>query len=1096
MAASVHLPESLVNPQLFMDIAVPVEFPGQIAFDGDWNDFSGPVSFGSITDTGDTVWLTADAQGSWQGIRFDNLQGRYLNGSLTGDLDLAWIDSYRMHGQLTGNELDTGVLIEELDGRATLDVSGELLVPYDDSPLRASLDCVIHKGQLRGHDVAGKLAVDWQDDGLSELEFDLSGKEARLVAKGKPTERLELDLAIADLRSFHPDIAGQLLSSGWLRWSGDYLTGEIDGSGTDIVWQESSFDSLSFQARHLARQAPLEFELDGYGLQYAELQIEHLQAGLSGTLENHDLQVKVNGLTGDLAAQLSGQYRDEVWLAELKELTGQTPILGTWVLEEPANISWQLEGLSLEHFSLVSQRGEQVTLEISQLLASASGRVALVWHDLGHAWSDYLQPSQAISGKSSGDVQLEMAADQLVSLQARLTASVEVQDDLAEVSIPVMTAEVVWREDGLALDVNAESDNGEFLVVTARSSQPLSRQWPPDELSLDMSWQGLKLERLSRFRDELDVQGHSDGNAHLEILNGQLLKANARISADGLMQQQAQPVGFRSLLAELNWDEKSFHCDAQVEGVHDGTLTLNLTSKDIPHLSWPDSGQIELLIDGVDLQSLNPLLPSGTSLDGVIHGKSSGYWQDNGQIFLDGQVGLSESELLWHGDDGQIAVLVERADVEWQWQDDQLNGSLVLLLGEDGELRGSWLLPLPARLPVDFVADGALQVKLQGQMRATGLLAAIAPGLIQDFQGQIKSDLQVTGSWEDPVFSGRMSLTDAGAYLPSTGVTLENLRLRLAMQEDKIRIEEFSVQSGPGTMSGTGELDFDRWQLEEYQMTVEGDRFQLYDFPELKLLCSPKLSLSGGSESVQLRGSVLIPEMSLRGSSTVPKSLPNSDVVISGVVHDERKVLPVNADIQVTVELGGQVWVKTAGVNTRLKGGGTITLDEQNHLATRGEIHLVEGVYKAYGANLDIKQGLLKYKGGQITNPELRIFAARDIGLVQAGVQITGTAEAPVVTLYSRPAMPERDVLSYIFMGRPMRIDQEGEDGLMIGASTLIPGYGNAFSDLGITEIDVQGMFEGDGGVRMRKRLTERWEVRSTFGSENGVDLYYIFKFD
>ncbi|MCK4509465.1 MAG: translocation/assembly module TamB domain-containing protein, partial [Desulfuromonadales bacterium] len=375
-------------------------------------------------------------------------------------------------------------------------------------------------------------------------------------------------------------------------------------------------------------------------------------------------------------------------------------------------------------------------------------------------------------------------------------------------------------------------------------------------------------------------------------------------------------------------------------------------------------------------------------------------------------------------------------------------------------------------------------------------LAAIAPGLIQDFQGQIKSDLQVTGSWEDPVFSGRMSLTDAGAYLPSTGVTLENLRLRLAMQEDKIRIEEFSVQSGPGTMSGTGELDFDRWQLEEYQMTVEGDRFQLYDFPELKLLCSPKLSLSGGSESVQLRGSVLIPEMSLRGSSTVPKSLPNSDVVISGVVHDERKVLPVNADIQVTVELGGQVWVKTAGVNTRLKGGGTITLDEQNHLATRGEIHLVEGVYKAYGANLDIKQGLLKYKGGQITNPELRIFAARDIGLVQAGVQITGTAEAPVVTLYSRPAMPERDVLSYIFMGRPMRIDQEGEDGLMIGASTLIPGYGNAFSDLGITEIDVQGMFEGDGGVRMRKRLTERWEVRSTFGSENGVDLYYIFKFD
>ena len=57
-------------------------------------------------------------------------------------------------------------------------------------------------------------------------------------------------------------------------------------------------------------------------------------------------------------------------------------------------------------------------------------------------------------------------------------------------------------------------------------------------------------------------------------------------------------------------------------------------------------------------------------------------------------------------------------------------------------------------------------------------------------------------------------------------------------------------------------------------------------------------------------------------------------------------------------------------------------------------------------------------------------------------------------------------------------------------------GYGNAFLDLGITEIDVQGLFEGDGGVSLRKRLTERWEIESTLGSESGLDLYYLFKFD
>jgi len=202
-----------------------------------------------------------------------------------------------------------------------------------------------------------------------------------------------------------------------------------------------------------------------------------------------------------------------------------------------------------------------------------------------------------------------------------------------------------------------------------------------------------------------------------------------------------------------------------------------------------------------------------------------------------------------------------------------------------------------------------------------------------------------------------------------------------------------------------------------------------------------------------------------------------------------------DSGLRIAVELGDQVTVKTAGVATRLTGGGIITLDEQGQLATFGKINLVDGVYKGYGAALDIKQGLLKYTGGSIANPGLSVFAARDVGTVQAGVQITGTAEDPVISLYSRPSMPERDILGYIFMGRPMRVGQEGEDAMMIGVGALIP-YGGTFSDLGISEVDIQGLFNGTGGVRLRNRLTEKIELESTFGAESGVDLYYILEFD
>jgi autotransporter translocation and assembly factor TamB len=91
--------------------------------------------------------------------------------------------------------------------------------------------------------------------------------------------------------------------------------------------------------------------------------------------------------------------------------------------------------------------------------------------------------------------------------------------------------------------------------------------------------------------------------------------------------------------------------------------------------------------------------------------------------------------------------------------------------------------------------------------------------------------------------------------------------------------------------------------------------------------------------------------------------------------------------------------------------------------------------------------------------------------------------------------MPERDIMAYIFMGRAMRVGQEGEDAMMIGAGALMP-YGDTFSNLGIAEIDLQGLFDGTGGVRLHKRLTEKLELESTLGAESGVDLYYLIKFD
>jgi hypothetical protein len=81
-------------------------------------------------------------------------------------------------------------------------------------------------------------------------------------------------------------------------------------------------------------------------------------------------------------------------------------------------------------------------------------------------------------------------------------------------------------------------------------------------------------------------------------------------------------------------------------------------------------------------------------------------------------------------------------------------------------------------------------------------------------------------------------------------------------------------------------------------------------------------------------------------------------------------------------------------------------------------------------------------------------------------------------------------------MGRAIRTETQETDILMMGAGSLFPAGGTGLAELGITEIDLQGLFRGTGGVRLRRSLAEKWEIESTLGVESGIDLYYLIEFE
>jgi translocation and assembly module TamB len=346
------------------------------------------------------------------------------------------------------------------------------------------------------------------------------------------------------------------------------------------------------------------------------------------------------------------------------------------------------------------------------------------------------------------------------------------------------------------------------------------------------------------------------------------------------------------------------------------------------------------------------------------------------------------------------------------------------------------------------------------------------------------------------------------------------------------------------------------WQVAGYSGSINGERFQFVYLPELQILASPRLTFEGTTEKLAIRGEVRLPELLIAGPPTRAVVLPSRDVILEGAPKHTEKISPLALDVQVRLVLGERVLAKVEGIDAQLDGGIDLMFQSLDKITSKGEIKVVKGRYRAYGVDLEIVRGRLFYAGGPINQPTLDILALRTVGDVRAGVTAGGILRAPVIKLYSEPAMPDADILAYIVFGRPLGSSSNSEQaGMMaqvagvllskgqsvvlqeqiknrLGLSTLElqSGGADAAGRVGYKEIPTaptgvapakqaagvpqtmltvgkyltpqlyfsygRSLFTGGNLFRLRYDLFKRWQIETQTGSESGVDLYYKIEFD
>jgi translocation and assembly module TamB len=203
-------------------------------------------------------------------------------------------------------------------------------------------------------------------------------------------------------------------------------------------------------------------------------------------------------------------------------------------------------------------------------------------------------------------------------------------------------------------------------------------------------------------------------------------------------------------------------------------------------------------------------------------------------------------------------------------------------------------------------------------------------------------------------------------------------------------------------------------------------------------------------------------------------------------------------------DLGPDFQLQGKGLSTRLAG----QVELVSHHGTQGlprlsgQVRTVGGRYTAYGQQLNISSGILRFNGAY-DNPALDIVALRPHLPQAVGVQLSGSALQPRIRLYADPDMPDADKLAWLVLGRSAASGGVESAVLQQAAMVLLSGNGKTLSGelasrLGLDEISLaSGVRSGSSAtgaaVTLGKRLSQDFYLAYETSLSGTLGSLFIF---
>lgn len=423
-------------------------------------------------------------------------------------------------------------------------------------------------------------------------------------------------------------------------------------------------------------------------------------------------------------------------------------------------------------------------------------------------------------------------------------------------------------------------------------------------------------------------------------------------------------------------------------------------------------------------------------------------------------------------------------------------------------------------------SNDVMHLPLTGDMRARAADANILPLLFAEVDhaaGLLTANANISGTLAAPEINGRVELASG---------ELDSYRVNLALRELSLVADLASNgldfrgtgRAGDGQLQADGRFTW-REGTSQGNLHLRGENLLVADLPEYRVVASPDLRFTIDGNKVGVAGDVAIPSARVQPNQLSGAVRASDDARYIHETEAERSGrMIVHSEVRVTI--GEDVRVDAFGLQGRLAGAVGTTVHTGEIPLGRGELNVIDGRYSAYGQKLDISKGQLLFEASPLDDPGLDIEARRKIETVTVGLNVRGTLQAPRLSFFSDPTMPQTQIVTYLLTGKPMDSVAGTDTTTMASARDTLTMQGGGLlasqigRRLGLEEVGVESSMSNDGGantalvlgkflsprlfisygisltesintLKLRYTISDKWIFKTEAGANQSADLEF-----